>query len=55
MSLAAWLGEDRECSVTVVGLDLVLGYLWCGGVHLIKRSCKRHFVSPLHCKLQRLY
>ena len=25
MSLAVWLGEDRKCCATVVGLDLVLG------------------------------
>ena len=25
MSLAVWLGEERKCSSTVVGLDLVLG------------------------------
>ena len=25
MSLAVWLGEERKCSATVVGLDLVLG------------------------------
>ena len=27
MSLAVWLGEDRECSAVVVGLDLLLGLL----------------------------
>ena len=25
MSLAVWVGEDRKCCATVVGLDLVLG------------------------------
>jgi len=25
MPLAVWLGEERKCSATVVGLDLVLG------------------------------
>ena len=33
MSLAVWLGEERKCSATVVGLDLVLGLsIWYGGV-----------------------
>ena len=25
MLLALWLGEEKKCSATVVGLDLVLG------------------------------
>ena len=29
MSLAVWLGEDRRCSVAVVGLDFVFGII-CG-------------------------
>ena len=40
MSLAVWLGEDRKCCATVVGLDLVLGLSmvrWCS----LKRSFKR--------------
>ena len=35
MSLAVWLGAERKCSATVVGLDMLLGlsmYLWGGGV-----------------------
>ena len=29
MSLAVWLGEDRRCSVAVVGVDFVFGII-CG-------------------------
>ena len=36
----ARLGAVRKCSAAVVGLDLVLGYLWCGGVH-----CKSGLLS----------
>ena len=45
MSLAVWLGEDRKCSATVVGLVLLLG--------LSIRRCslnwsfKNRLVSPL--------
>ena len=35
MSLAVWLGEERKCSATVVGLDLMLGLSMVGGVHYI--------------------
>ena len=53
MSLAVWLGEDRKCTTTVVGLDLV------SGLSIIRRCSlnryfKRRFVSPMYCKLQRL-
>ena len=37
MSLAVWLGEDRKCSATVVGLDLVLG--------LSMVDCWKYFVQ----------
>ena len=34
MSLEMLWGEERKCSATVVGLDLVLALsLKCGGVH----------------------
>ena len=26
MSLAVWLGAERKCSATVVGLDMLLGF-----------------------------
>ena len=45
MSLAVRLGEDRKCSAAVLGLDLLLGL----------SSFKRCFVSPMHCRLQRLH
>ena len=53
MSLAVWLGEDRKCCATVVGLDLVLGLSMVRRCSL-KRSFKRRLVSPMYCKLQRL-
>ena len=28
MSLAVWLGAVRKCSAAVVGLDLVLGFIY---------------------------
>ena len=40
MSLAVWLGEDRKCCATVVGLDLVLGLSMVRRCSL-KRSFKR--------------
>ena len=52
MSLAVWLGEERKCSATVVGLDLVLGLSMVRRCSL-KRSFKRRLVSPMYCKLQR--
>ena len=48
MLLAVWLGEDRKCSVVVVGLDLVLWLSvlwWC----LFNWSFEHHFVSPMYC------
>ena len=54
MSLAVWLGEDRKCCATVVGLDLVLGLSMVRRCSL-KRSFKRRLVSPMYCKLQRLH
>ena len=54
MSLALWLGEDRKCSETVVGLDLLLGLSMVRRCSL-NRSFKRRFVSPVYCKLQRLH
>ena len=52
MSLAVWLREERKCSATVVGLDLVLGLSMVRRCSL-KRSFKRRLVSPMYCKLQR--
>ena len=46
MSLAVWLGEDRKCCATVVGLDLVLGLSMVRRCSL-KRSFKRRLVSPM--------
>ena len=40
-----WLGEERKCSATVVGLDL-LGFSmvrWCS----LNRSFKRRLVAPV--------
>ena len=54
MSLAVWLGEERKCSATVVGLDLVLGLSMVRRCSL-KRSFKRRLVSPMYCKLQQLH
>ena len=34
MSLAVWLGEDRKCCATVVGLDLVLGLSMVRPLHM---------------------
>ena len=48
MSLAVWLRAVRKCSAAVVGLDMVRR---CS----LKRSFKRRLVSPMYCKLQRLY
>ena len=52
MALAVWLGEERKCSATVLGFDLVLG------LSMVRRcslnwSFKRRLVSPIYCKLQR--
>ena len=47
MSLEMW-GEQRKCSATVVGLDLVLelSKVWrCS----LKRSFKRRLVSSMYC------
>ena len=44
MSLAVWLGEERKCSATVVGLDLVLG------LSMVRRcSLKQSFKCPVLC------
>ena len=57
MSLAVWLGAERKCSATVVGLDMLLGLLGLSMVRRrsLNRSFKRHLVSPIYCKLQRLH
>ena len=61
MSLAVWLGVERKCSATVVGLDMLLGLLGlsmvrrCSLKHVLNRSSKGHLVSPIYCKLQRLH
>ena len=43
ISLAVWLGKDRKCSATVVGLDLVLGLsmvdCWKYFVHFTLAKC----------------
>ena len=48
MSLTVWLGEERKCSATVIGLDLVLGLSvvrrWS-----LNRSFKDRLVSPMYC------
>ena len=54
MSLAVWLGEDRKCFAAVVSLDLVLRLFIVQRCSL-NRSFKRHFVSSMYCKLQRLH
>ena len=54
MLLAVWLAEDRKCSAAVVGLDLLLGLSMVRRCSL-NRSFKRHFVSPMYCKLQWLH
>ena len=54
ISLAVWLGEDRKCSVAVVGLDLLLGLSMVRRCSL-NRSFKRRFFSPMYCRLQRLH
>lgn len=48
MSFGVQLGEDRKCSATVVGLDLLLGLSKvrrCSS----NRSFKRRFVSAMFC------
>ena len=54
MSLAVWLGTERKCSATVVGLDMLLGLSMVRRCSL-NRSFKRRLVSPIYCKLQRLH
>ena len=34
MSLAVWLGAVRKCSAAVVGLDLVLGFIYGAAVFI---------------------
>ena len=56
MSLEMWWGEERKCSATVVGLDLVLGspvskVRRCS----LKRSFKRRLVSLRYCRLHLLF
>ena len=56
MPLAVWLGEERKCSATVVGLDLGLGLSMIRRCLLNRyRSFKRRLGSPMYCKLQRLH
>ena len=54
MSLAVWLGEDRNCFAAVVGSDLASGLSMVRRCSL-NRSFKRRLVSPMYCKLQRLH
>ena len=54
MSLAVWLGVERKCSATVVGLDMLLGLSVVRRCSL-NQSFKRRLVSPIYCKLQRLH
>ena len=48
MSLEMLWGEERKCSATVVGLDLVLALSKVRRCSL-KRSFKRRLVSPMYC------
>ena len=47
MSLEMLWGEERKCSATVVGLDLVLALYKVRRCSL-KRSFKRRLVSPMY-------
>ena len=49
MSLEMLWGEERKCSATVVGLDLVLALSKVRRCSL-KRSFKRRLVSPMYCR-----
>ena len=49
MSLEMLRGEERKCSATVVGLDLVLALSKVRRCSL-KRSFKRRLVSPMYCR-----
>ena len=51
MSLAVWLGEDRKCSVAVVGLDLLLGLSTVRRCSL-NQSLKRRLVYDMAHKDQ---
>ena len=54
MSLEMLWGEERKCSATVVGLDLVLALSKVRRCSL-KRSFKRHLVSPMYCRWHLLH
>ena len=53
ISLEMLWREERKSSVTVVGLDLVLGISKVRRCSL-KRSVKRSLVSPMYCRLHLL-
>ena len=53
MSLEMLWGEERKCSATVVGLDLVLALSKVRQCSL-KRSFKR-LVSPIYCRWHLLH
>ena len=54
MSVRKWLEWERKCPETVVGLDLML-VLSTARLCSLNVSLKRHLVSPIYCKLQRLH
>ena len=54
MSLAVWLGEDREMFCGSSRFDLVLGLSMVRRC-LLNGSFKRRLVSPMYYKLQRLH
>ena len=54
MSLEMFWGEERKCSATVVGLDLVLALSKVRRCSL-KRSFKRRLVSPMYCRWHLLH
>ena len=54
MSLEMLWGEERKCSATVVGLDLLLALSKVRRCSL-KRSFKRRLVSPMYCRWHLLH
>ena len=54
MSLEMLWGEERKCSATVIGLDLVLALSKVRRCSL-KRTFKSRLVSPRYCRLHLLH
>ena len=58
MSFEMLWGEERKCSATVVGLDLVLALSKvrrCSLIKIVFYINKRRLVSPMYCKWHLLH